>query len=218
MRRRPLPTVMIALALLGACVSSDRDGARSQAVAVDSQRALRAQVEPGASGSASTVARAPTDAQLARGQELFDAICTECHSMQPPPKEAPPMAMVVRHYRQALGSEADVRDRMIRWIAEPAPERSSLPAHAIERFGIMPPYPLPEQDRAAVVDYLLSAAATGAAVCPGRGAGSGAGRGGKGMGMKGMGMGAAGGGAKACVLPDPATVDTVDTGGSGEGD
>jgi len=159
MTRHPLPAFVIALALLGACVSSERDEARSQAVAVDSQRALRAKAGPRASGPASTVARAPTDVQLARGEELFDAVCTQCHSMQPPTKEAPPMAMVVRHHRQALGSDAEVRDRMIRWIAEPARERPVLPAHAIERFGIMPPYPLPEQDRAAVVDYLLSAEA-----------------------------------------------------------
>lgn len=199
MRRRTMPLFVTAVALLAACASSDEEGARSQVGPPEVPQAVRASPE-----RAVTEAPAPmqthSDVALARGEELFEAVCAQCHSMQPPPKQAPPMAMVVRHYRQALESDVEVRDRMIRWIAEPAPERSALPAHAIDRFGMMPPHPLPEADRAAVVDYLLSTV-TADGTAMGGGLGMGAGvrghgmGGGRGMRAKagGMGMGGAGG-------------------------
>lgn len=44
---------------------------------------------------------------------------------------------------------------MIEWIKNPDADRSELPAHAIERFGLMPGQPLPDEDLRAVVEHVF---------------------------------------------------------------
>src|SRR5690606_16656684 len=61
-----------------------------------------------------------------------------------------------------------------RWIGAPSVEESVLPAHAIERHGLMPPLVLSARDREAVAMYVLTLADA---------------RPGRGMGGRGMGMG-----------------------------
>lgn len=90
------------------------------------------------------------------GEALFGAVCATCHSVQPPAKAAPPMAMVARRYRESFPAPAEARDAMIRWLSTPAAERSVLPPRAIERFGLMPVQALSATDAGRVVDYVLS--------------------------------------------------------------
>ncbi len=94
---------------------------------------------------------APTDPET-RGEEVFKTTCATCHTLDPPMDKAPPMRMVIKHYL-----DADLEDpwgRLRSWIASPDSSRSVLPAHAIERFGLMPPLVLPEEDLDALMDYL----------------------------------------------------------------
>ena len=63
---------------------------------------------------------------------------------------APPMLMIATHYTETEGPWEAMRE----WVAAPDPEKSRLPAHAIERFGLMPPLVLSQEDAAAVVDYI----------------------------------------------------------------
>jgi hypothetical protein len=90
-----------------------------------------------------------------RGKEIFDTVCSACHSLTPPPLKAPPMLMVAGHYVQATGTQDAAREAMIRWIPAPDTARMILPAHAATRFGPMAPLPLPEDDLKAVVDYIF---------------------------------------------------------------
>jgi mono/diheme cytochrome c family protein len=100
--------------------------------------------------------RAP---DLVAGQTLFNTICTACHSLQPPPRLAPPMAMVSQHYRDAFASESDARAAMLAFLLAPDTSRATMPAHAIQRFGLMPKLPLSEQQFRDVSAYIWSLSA-----------------------------------------------------------
>jgi mono/diheme cytochrome c family protein len=102
----------------------------------------------------------PSEAVDQEGQALFESVCGQCHTVSPPAGQAPPMAMVTRHYREVYGDRDAVRQAVIRWVTEPDAERSALPAHAIERFGLMPAQPLPPEQLGRVVDYVLTLEAT----------------------------------------------------------
>lgn len=103
-----------------------------------------------------TTQRAP---DLAAGQVLFNTVCTACHSLQPPPKLAPPMAMVSQHYRDAFADETAARAAMLAFLLAPDTSRATMPAHAIQRFGLMPKLPLSEQQFRDVSAYVWSLSA-----------------------------------------------------------
>jgi hypothetical protein len=64
--------------------------------------------------------------------------------------------MVLQHYFSEHQTDDGVTSAMQSWLAEPDSAKSSLPPHAIERFGLMPPLQLPESDVDAVIAYLLA--------------------------------------------------------------
>jgi cytochrome c len=99
-------------------------------------------------------AQQSAEAQLALGEQLFQRVCSACHSLEGPPQMAPPMTHVARHYRQAFGDRERGTAHMVAFVREPSAERSVLPAHARERWGLMPPLPLPEAELRAVAEYV----------------------------------------------------------------
>jgi cytochrome c len=146
-----------------------------------------ARVMPGGTGSpdptqttAPRYAQESAEAQLALGEQVFQRVCSACHSLEAPPRAAPPMTHVARHYRQAFADPADGVTRMVEFLRAPSAEESVLPAHARERWGLMPPQPLPEAELAAVARYVWQLPE------PQRGMGR-QGMGGSGMGGCGMG-------------------------------
>lgn len=90
------------------------------------------------------------------GATVFKTTCSTCHSINPPYKAAPPMTHVVRHYKNAGLSEDSVVTRIAAWIAAPSKDGALMPAHAIERFGLMPAQDLPLEQRLAVARYVLT--------------------------------------------------------------
>ncbi|MBX3174047.1 MAG: c-type cytochrome [Gemmatimonadaceae bacterium] len=103
-----------------------------------------------------SLASAPVKAQQATpdGKATFEVLCASCHSVSPPAKTAPPMTHVIRHYRQAFATDSAGIEAIVRWVQAPAAEHSKMPAHAIERFGLMPAFPLPEEQLRAVARYV----------------------------------------------------------------
>lgn len=112
---------------------------------------------------------APLPAQQAEsaGEATFRAVCATCHSLQPPALQAPPMAHIARHYLAADTAREAVVQRIVRWVREPAAERSLLPPMARERWGLMPPLQLPEPQLRDVATYVLTLADTPAGARPG---------------------------------------------------
>lgn len=98
---------------------------------------------------------APIAAQDApSGEATFTVVCAACHTLNPPVNKAPPMTHIARHYRQAFKTEAEGVEAIVQWVLRPDSTRSKMPAHAIERFGLMPAFPLPEPQLRSVAKYV----------------------------------------------------------------
>lgn len=116
-----------------------------------------------AGGSPATTPAASPDApgaalpaSLAAGRQVVESVCLTCHSLRPPHKTAPPLSMIATRYLAAAPDSAAAAVRIATWARDPDPAKSLLPAHAIERFGPMPPLDLPETDLRNAAAYILS--------------------------------------------------------------
>jgi mono/diheme cytochrome c family protein len=86
-----------------------------------------------------------------KGQKLYELYCMNCHAKPgrdggPPPSKrlGPPAFAVADHYRRAI---PDARERVAaiaKFSARPNEEDALMPG-AVERFGLMSPMPLSEE-------------------------------------------------------------------------
>ncbi len=106
-------------------------------------------------------AEAFTEAQFDRGKEVFEQRCQVCHPLNPPAKLAPPILGISGHYHDAFTDRDAAIRHMVDYIQHPAAEKSKLEPMAMERFGIMAPMVLPEEDLEAVAYWIWSIRAAG---------------------------------------------------------
>ena len=99
---------------------------------------------------------APDDRMVREGQRLFDEVCSQCHTVDPPPNLAPPMRMVAMQLRKAFDTRDAAVDHVVSYAPAPDAEQSILPSHAVERFGLMPPQPLRPDQLEKVATYVWS--------------------------------------------------------------
>lgn len=95
------------------------------------------------------------------GKQVVETVCASCHSLQPPANKAPPLSMVAMRYRMRMGDDVAAAARIAAWIASPDTARALMPPMAIQRFGLMPPLPLPDSVRLAAARYVLSLSPSG---------------------------------------------------------
>jgi mono/diheme cytochrome c family protein len=72
------------------------------------------------------------------GRQIFELVCAMCHSVNPPPKAAPPISHAVAFYLLKHGTVDSAATAMVAYLKQPEAERSLIPAMAVERFGLMP--------------------------------------------------------------------------------
>lgn len=112
------------------------------------------------SASAVQAQNAPKPAH-AEGEQVFQTVCSVCHSVQPPAKAAPPMAHAAAYYLRRHTNADSAAAAIVAYIRQPAAERSAMPPHVITRFGLMPPHGhLPEAQLKAAARYVLTLADT----------------------------------------------------------
>lgn len=152
-----LTSRLSAVAALALAVACARAG-RAPAPAAPTSSATPASATPMVASVSGASAAAVVD-----GRAVFAQVCAACHSVQPPPVKAPPMSHVARHYRDRFTTESASVAAIVAWVRAPSAERSVLPAHARERFGVMPPLALPDAQLHAVARYVwtLGDGATG---------------------------------------------------------
>lgn len=168
----------------------------------------------GCGGEPSPDANAPPTAeQVARGEAVYREVCSECHSLQPPPNLAPPLTHVGRMVKAEVEDREAFTRHIVTYVQAPSEERSLLPAEAIRRFGLMPAQAVAEsrlEDAAAYV-WVMADSAQG-----GMRHGEGMGGGGMGEGMGGgMGdgmRGGMGGGMGRGMASDSTGADTISPG------
>jgi len=116
-----------------------------------------------------------TDAAEPDGREVFTRNCSVCHTINPPPKTAPPIGPVAGRFRQKFSTKAEGVAYMVNFIKAPSKEKSVVDTDAIDRFGLMPPMPgLDEKELTAVAGWIWDQ--------PWGGRGQGGGQGKKGQG------------------------------------
>lgn len=115
---------------------------------------------PLAAAAAATAApAAPASASAPDGKMIFEIGCALCHSLNPPAKKAPPMSHAASYYLRRHGSEEAAVQAMVAFLQAPSAGSSILPAHAIERFGLMPAQDhLSREQLVAVARYAVSVA------------------------------------------------------------
>ncbi|HSJ06058.1 MAG TPA: cytochrome c [Longimicrobiales bacterium] len=104
---------------------------------------------------------AQQEARHEEGEQIFSLVCAMCHSVNPPAKAAPPISHAAAYYIRRHDDRDAAVLAMVSFLKEPAAERSVLPPHAVERFGLMPPQVhLSDAQLRAVARYALSLADT----------------------------------------------------------
>ena len=97
----------------------------------------------------------------ADGAEVFQMVCSMCHTVNPPPKAAPPMSHATGFYLRQHETVEAAATAIVAYLKQPDSTRSALPAHAITRFGMMPSQAhLTDVQLDAVARYVLTLADT----------------------------------------------------------
>ncbi|TLU84327.1 MAG: cytochrome c [Chlorobium sp.] len=75
------------------------------------------------------------------GQTIFNKNCSACHSVNPPPKLAPPITPLASRYHLSFKTKKDGVNHLAAYLKLPKKE-DSIDPQAITRFGLMPPVAL----------------------------------------------------------------------------
>lgn len=90
------------------------------------------------------------------GEQLFTTYCAACHSLEPPPKAAPPVRGIIRRYRYRFGGREEVLKAIVEFASNPTEEKMVFPKAAKSHFGEMPKLPLAHADLEALVAWMWS--------------------------------------------------------------
>ncbi len=87
------------------------------------------------------------------GHAIFNKNCSVCHSVNPPPKAAPPIVPLASRYHMQFQKKADGVNHLVAYLKSPD-KRNAVDPQAITRFGIMPASPLPVAELRAVAGWV----------------------------------------------------------------
>jgi len=94
------------------------------------------------------------------GEKLFKANCAVCHGvaaggMDMTKRIAPPIAAVRMHYIDTYPDESSFVEAVSSWVAKQENSRSLMPG-AIQKFKIMPPLAVSEEDAKKIAAYIFA--------------------------------------------------------------
>ena len=85
-----------------------------------------------------------------KGKAVYEQNCAVCHSYGPPPKTAPPIVGISGHYHEAFTDRAKAIAHMVDFMKKPSKDKSVLLPIGLERWGLMIPMNLPDEELYAV--------------------------------------------------------------------
>jgi mono/diheme cytochrome c family protein len=100
--------------------------------------------------SSSTLALSP---EAIDGKNLYPA-CHVCHNQEMDPPLGPPMWGVKRRYKNSTIDDEDFIQSMADFVKNPTLENARHNV-AVERLGLMPPLPLPDDALIKIATYIL---------------------------------------------------------------
>ena len=101
--------------------------------------------------SCNFVAQAATSVQ--NGKAVFDKNCSVCHSVMPPPKNAPPITPLASRYHQKFNTKKEGVNHLVAYLKSPN-KNAAIDPQAISRFGLMPALVLPDPELRAVAEWV----------------------------------------------------------------
>ncbi|MCP4975569.1 MAG: DUF3365 domain-containing protein [Maribacter sp.] len=89
------------------------------------------------------------------GKKIIEAECYICHNPVTSEESmiAPPMIAIKKHYIEEKTTKEQFQEDLVRWINDPSEEISKMPG-ALEKFGIMPLQPFPEDKIKLIAEYI----------------------------------------------------------------
>lgn len=91
------------------------------------------------------------------GKELMETYCFSCHmppgSVSHDDRIGPPMKAVKMHYKEDGVSKEEFIKQIQQWINSPSEENARMHG-ALDKFGVMPPLPLPNDISSQIADYM----------------------------------------------------------------
>lgn len=95
---------------------------------------------------------------MKQAEVLIEQYCYACHSpkMRGQKRLAPPFQMVKMHYLRDHETKEQFTEAISSWVKEPDADRSIMPG-ALNRFGLMPPMMIKDEDLRLIADYLYDA-------------------------------------------------------------
>ena len=87
------------------------------------------------------------------GKAIFDKTCTVCHSVNPPPKSAPPIVPLASRYHLQFQSKAEGINHIAAYLKSPD-KKNAIDQQAVTRFGLMPKIPLSDAELRAVAGWV----------------------------------------------------------------
>jgi mono/diheme cytochrome c family protein len=91
-------------------------------------------------------------AEVPDGAIIFERNCSVCHSINPPPKTAPPIAPMANRYHQRFQTKGEGVAHLMAFLKKPDKQKS-IDQQAIARFGLMPAISLPDAELRAVAEW-----------------------------------------------------------------
>lgn len=93
-----------------------------------------------------------------KGKTLIEQNCYSCHTpeMTGQQRLAPPIQMVKMHYMRDYETKEAFVEAIADWVNEPNKDKSIMPG-ALNRFGLMAPLAISEEDVRLIADYLYQA-------------------------------------------------------------
>ena len=73
---------------------------------------------------------------LEQGRATYDRICFACHTITPPPRNAPPIVGLAAHLHERFAKRDDAVAHIVDYVRAPSAEKSVLPPQAIQRWGV----------------------------------------------------------------------------------
>ncbi|MFI1743567.1 hypothetical protein [Thalassobellus sediminis] len=102
-----------------------------------------------------TISESKSD-EVHPGKKLMEIYCYACHSPSAShdARLAPPMIAIKKMYINNNTSKEDFVNSMQEWIKNPTKENAKM-FGAVNRFGVMPKTPYPEQTIEKIADYMF---------------------------------------------------------------
>jgi len=86
-------------------------------------------------------------------EKLWETKCGVCHTMNPPPKLAPPVRGIVMNYQRKYSSRNSFSEAVADFVQSPSKEKSQMP-HAIDTFNLMPPLPYDKKELTEIAGWM----------------------------------------------------------------